>query len=295
MREGGDARRRGWRGAALGLGALALIAVCWAGLSASLAGARAVAYPAPRVDIQLSAASTHPRANQVFFFSVRRLAGTDLSFLWDFGDNATAAGGLRQQHAYTAPGHYIVTVSASDPLGQWAVATAPVTVYPPPPVATFQWFPGNISAAIEINFSADLLHGSATFRWTFGDGTLGQGQRLAHFYAHPGTYTVTLTVTDTYDQTTSSTQRLRVPVSLLFAYFTETPQAGAPQTMLFDASASAGPISRYLWYFGDGTNAVVGGLFERHDYAEPGTYTVTLNVTDGSGGAATYSQTITVT
>jgi DNA-binding beta-propeller fold protein YncE len=53
----------------------------------------------------------------------------------------------------------------------------------------------------------------------------------------------------------------------------------------FDASASAGPaaIARYDWSFGDGSGAADGGATPAHVYAAPGTYVVTLTVTDADG------------
>jgi len=286
-------RPRGWRGAALLLGTVALLAAGWSGLAAALAGARATDYPAPRVAITVSTPSAHTHINQVVVFTARHLAGTNLTYYWQFGDG-TQASGPQARHAYATTGQYQVGLVATDPLGQPTDTTAMVTIFPPPPVATFQWFAGATST-FEIDFSADSSDGSATFSWTFGDGTMGLGQQLVHFFAHTGTFVVRLTVTDAFGQTTSATQRVRVPVSLPFAYFTETPQAGAPQAILFDASASQGPVASYQWDFGDGTNAFVRAPLERHDYAEPGTYPVTLTVNDGTGRTATYSQTITVT
>jgi PKD repeat protein len=53
----------------------------------------------------------------------------------------------------------------------------------------------------------------------------------------------------------------------------------------FDASASFDPdgsVTGYLWDFGDGTSA--GGVSPTHDYSNAGHFTVTLTVTDDSGG-----------
>ena len=65
--------------------------------------------------------------------------------------------------------------------------------------------------------------------------------------------------------------------------------------LTFDGTGSAdaeGPISAYRWNFGDGTAAE--GATVQHAYAEPGTYTVTLSVTDGDGVTSGATHVVTV-
>lgn len=57
----------------------------------------------------------------------------------------------------------------------------------------------------------------------------------------------------------------------------------------FDASSSSDPdgrVARYDWDFGDGTRLPDGGPRPAHDYARPGTYKVTLMVTDDENCSA---------
>jgi PKD repeat protein len=59
---------------------------------------------------------------------------------------------------------------------------------------------------------------------------------------------------------------------------------GVDQEVLFDASASSdvdGAITAYQWDFGDGTQAA--GMNVRHQFAQSGSYPVTLTVTDDTG------------
>jgi PKD repeat protein len=63
----------------------------------------------------------------------------------------------------------------------------------------------------------------------------------------------------------------------------------------FDGTASSdadGPIASYQWNFGDGGTA--SGATPSHSYAAPGTYGVTLVVTDGAGHTGTVSHDVTV-
>lgn len=65
----------------------------------------------------------------------------------------------------------------------------------------------------------------------------------------------------------------------------------------FDASASQdtdGNILKYSWAFGDGSSEESSTVGITHTYAQPGTYTVKLTVSDDRGGNASTTNTITV-
>lgn len=83
---------------------------------------------------------------------------------------------------------------------------APPPPPPPPPTAAFT-FNANALTVIFTNNSSDF-QGSL---WDFGDGMTSTERDPVHTYAAPGTYTVTLTVSNLIGQTDSVSQFVTVP------------------------------------------------------------------------------------
>jgi PKD repeat protein len=162
---------------------------------------------------------------------------------------------------------------------------------------------GAINAASQIAGSPTAFIGSTTdpystpaYTWSFGDGGTATGSSPSHTYVAPGSYTVTMTMTDPQTGSTGSVQRTLVVNDLPSASFTLGPNpatAGAPVSFNGGASTDLdGSIASYAWNFGDGSTG--SGATPSHVYGAPGTYTVTLTVTDSAGQGATATQTLTV-
>ena len=65
-----------------------------------------------------------------------------------------------------------------------------------PPTASFTATPDDLSVGLDASASTDTDGTIAAYAWDFGDGGTGTGARPSHTYAAPGTYQVTLTVTE---------------------------------------------------------------------------------------------------
>src|SRR6185369_6374315 len=133
----------------------------------------------------------------------------------------------------------------------------------------------------------------SSFRFDFGDGTLGDPQTSPianHVYPLPGTYLVTVFATD---RLTASISRIVIvtddPPSIVLSL---SPSPKSSLLVTADASGStdddATPIVSYRFDFGDGT--VVGpqpSPIATHKYGSRGMFRVSVSVTDSAGLTAT--------
>ena len=150
-----------------------------------------------------------------------------------------------------------------------------------------------------VHFTATLYGGFSgvfTYLWDFGDGSSGEGKNPTHQYGDNGIYNVLLTVTA---PNFVGTDDLTLTVSNVAPIV----DAGLDQTVNEDDTVSfSGTFSdpgimdtyTFLWDFGDGSPTVTGTLLPSHVYAVPGTYIVSLTVTDDDGGTCTDSLVVTV-
>jgi len=231
--------------------------------------------------------------------------GRIIGYHWCFDD-----GGYVQwqstptaQHAFTAAGSYTVRLWVLDDCGAISEAdevSALINNINPclnnePPVAVAgadqQGEPGE-----ELSFDGSASHDPdgtlASYAWDFGDGETGSGPQVAHAFAAPGQYTVTLRVTDNCGEADTDTLTVTIEPPPDPCANNQPPSAAAGEDqqgepgeeLSFDGSASSDPDGdlpddAYQWDFGDGQSG--SGVTASHAYAEAGEYEVTLTVTDG--------------
>ena len=151
------------------------------------------------------------------------------------------------------------------------------------PSAAFTSDCTGISCTFDATGSADSDGTISAYEWTFSDGDEAGGPNPQKDFAETGTYDVTLTVTDDGGLSSSVTHQVSVekPNEPPTARFGTTCDF---LTCDFDATASTdsdGTVADYTWDFGDGGTGT--GSTPNHAYENPGTYTITLSVTDDDG------------
>jgi PKD repeat protein len=144
------------------------------------------------------------------------------------------------------------------------------------------------------NEAGDASVRIASYAWDFGDETTGANITENHSYATPGSYSVTLTVTDFYGNTGYDTVTIianepKAPTAKITTV-PDPAEGNAPLTIYFDAYKSyVDPdcgfeceIVSYKWNFGDGSTSGTG-VSTTHTFDTAGTYVATLTVTDSNG------------
>jgi parallel beta-helix repeat protein len=232
--------------------------------------------------------------------------GQALSYMFDFGDGAVVGpqSGATATHIYVTPGSHTVTVTATNPWNLSSTAQAAVTVAASAPSAVLTAAPTSgvgMSVTADGSGSTDPQGQPVSYTFDFGDGTVvgpQSGATATHTYGNLGAYTVTLTVTNQWNLT-STAQVTVTPIAPPVAGLAVTPTSGsAPLSVTADASGSTDPQGQGLSYtfnFGDGT--VVGpqsGAIASHVYGTPGNYTATVTVKNMSNLTASAQAAIAV-
>jgi PKD repeat protein len=235
--------------------------------------------------------------------------GAITAYRWDFdSDGVVDATGQVVTHSFSSPGVYTVRLTVVDDRGVTddEVKTVNVVVLNQPPVAQFTVSPTSPAPGEWVRFDASSSYdpdGTITsYQWDFdGDGVMdATGQTAFYSFAAPGVYHVRLVVTDNQGASDDEVKTVVVaaPNQPPVAQFTISPSpavVGAPVT--FNASSSYDPdgfIVEYRWDLnGDGAVDATGQVVS-YTYFAPGTYQVTLYVTDNAGATAQSTQTLQV-
>jgi len=229
--------------------------------------------------------------------------GTITQYEWDFGDESEHIFEADPSHVYTLQGNYTVILTVTDDDNVTDTDTTWCDIAPRPPIPNANGPYAGITGET-ISFSSagsyDIDGDVVEYQWNLGDGSgVFMEENPSHVFTEVGNFTVTLTVEDNEGLTGTATTYciIELPPNVLPEADISAPTEGTAESPVTFSSSGAvdtdGEIVGYTWDFGDGS-PVSHDVNPAHTYAEEGTYTVTLTVTDDREGTDTATFTVTV-
>ncbi len=217
---------------------------------------------------------------QVHF--VDQSTGNPSFWSWDFGDGNQSTE-QNPRHTYAVAGDYTVTLitgnaCSSDTLTQ----TSYIHVEPClPPQAAFSVSDTVGTVPLQVHFTDHSSGAPTAWRWDFGDGATAREQNPSHRYLSAGKYSVTLTASNDCDSSTIIRQDYVTVVDSVTAAFSADSTTGCIPLAVQFHDRSSGPVTSWLWEFGDGATSTEQN--PRHSYASAGRFTVKLTVHNAAG------------
>lgn len=210
--------------------------------------------------------------------------GDTLTYLWDFGDGTTATT-VDASHTFSSSGRHNISLTVNDGELEDTATTSVFLV-----LDDFDCTVDGVDISCEV-----VGPGGGDYNWDFGDGSTATGTPVSHSYGANGDYEVSmevsydgstaLTFTKTYTVEANAVPN-QPPVACFMQLAAPEPNNGvAPQ---LDASCSSDPNGdplTYSWDFGTGDTGT--GVMPSYEWPAPGSYTVTLTVSDGVESSST--------
>jgi PKD repeat protein len=169
---------------------------------------------------------------------------------------------------------------------------------PAAPVANFTGTPLSGAAPLTVAFTDTSTNTPTSWAWTFGDGGASTVKNPSHVYSTQGTYTVSLTATNSSgsDSETKTNYITVTAPQAPVAAFTGSPTSVAVGGSVTFTDQSTNTPTSWAWTFEGGTPATSTVKNPVVTYSTAGTYDVTLIATNAQGSnTLTKTNYITVT
>lgn len=217
-----------------------------------------------------------------------------LTITWQFSDQAAGASGPSVSRHYRQDGTYLANATVVDDSGASARVGVTIIVRNVAPTLEVA-LPPEILEGLALSFRATALDpgpdDTVTILWVWGDGMTSNGATAEHRYGDIGSYTLIVSATDEAGASVSRSFALTVgnlAPTVVAILVQGSPAEGSPLNFSATVSNEALDALSFGWAFGDGTNASTASA--AHTFADSGTFTVRLTVSDGEGGVATLSR-----
>jgi len=215
--------------------------------------------------------------------------GDALTYNWDFG-NGNSSTSLNPQIAFVGKGSYTITLITRDAnlnLSDTLIKENYIQIVNKPKIS-FSTPSERIGCApLSVEFQPQLISADApisNYVWDFGDDSFSTDSFPQNSYSLPGSYTVSVNVTDTNgcSGNTVNYNYITVNQSPRANFISSTPYSCLDTlTVKFTNQSTGAGNLNYYWKFGDGS--VSSDIHPVHTYSGKGSYSVHLSVVDGTG------------
>ncbi|MCD6110005.1 PKD domain-containing protein [bacterium] len=224
-----------------------------------------------------------------------------VDYKWDFdGDGVFDGAGETASYTYNKVGSYNVSLTVIDSAGSESKDVLLVKAISRglEPRLVAEPVSGVVPLTVEFDATGSTYEDGdiVSYEWDFGDGSAPRSDvgKVTYKYTKIGNFTVTVKVRTDDGKQKEATILISVRQVPLKSCFEFTKKVGdAPLTTTINPQCSTGTIAKYKWDFGDGESST-----ERkptHVFTKPGSYEVTLEVSDAQNVVDVSSEFVTVT
>nr|BAF30825.1 hypothetical membrane protein [Thermoplasma acidophilum] len=272
-----------------GTSEIELIITDQAGLSAQ-AYANITAMPDPAAQINAEYTTIDTNLSDIMNASTTGGIGP-FSYNWTI-DGSTAGTSNSITPTFSTPGTYIISVRATDSLGQTSIDSMQITARPNPE-ASIIITSTTIDTNEPENIRSDVEGGTGPYYYTWLiAGQISHSRNANATISIPGNYTIQLTASDAFGiQATTSINITVNPDPTVKLITSGQATAGIPYSMTAQATNGTGPYS-ILWIFPDGEQN--SGQTSDHTFMTSGPDTFQIQAKDSTGYTITKNFTINV-
>ncbi len=251
-------------------------------------------YPDPTVATPLANRTSMDAGQNVTFTSSVTVPGAGgVTFYWQSSSPSFAcgiSGTVQVSCRASSPGSYAVTLTATDLNGGSGTSTSlSITALADPTVSMPTFSPRttfDVATSVSGNVTASGGAGGFSYTWQgLPSGCTGLSSEIRCTAASAGTFSVRVWVVDANGFGLLSPSTTVVVNPALLAAISgnrQTSTVGLAVTLNANTSGGTGPFN-YTWLLGDGSRQY--GAVASHEYANSGTYSVTLWVNDSGGSS----------
>jgi len=199
------------------------------------------------------------------------------SYIWSFpGGSPATSTDANPTVTYSVAGIYNTSLVAVNDFSSVTETKTNFVTISPNAIPSFTL----VQSGAQVTFT-NTSQFANTYVWNFGDGTTSTVESPTKTYSANGTYTVTLSATNSCG-IQSTTQTVTVALAPVATYTSSSTDICSGETITFTSTSSGNPTS-YLWTFAGGDPSTSTSPNPTILYDTAGTYGVTLTVTNAFG------------